>query len=214
MAKRRGGLTREAITEAAMSLLDADGVPAFTMRRLAAALGVDPMAIYHHVPGKQALFHDVVERLLQAWQLPEQGGSWQAQVTGLCQAFRSLGHAHPGAFMVYAVHEQWPVHELDVHELLYRTLHDAGFDKAATVQAARLLLAYAENFVWYKLTGWTGPHTKEERTALSAALDDGTHPMTAAHYDAIVGTDGDAEFAFGLDVLIRGLEARAAAAKP
>src|SRR5262245_9635166 len=48
-------LTRERILAAAMRLADEQGIASLSMRRLAADLGVDPMAIYHHLPGKAAV---------------------------------------------------------------------------------------------------------------------------------------------------------------
>ena len=47
-------LTRERILDAALRLVDEQGMAALSMRRLAAELGVDPMALYHHLPGKAA----------------------------------------------------------------------------------------------------------------------------------------------------------------
>ena len=55
------GLTREQIVAAAITLLDAEGVDSFSMRRLGAALGADPMSIYHNIPTKAALFDAVVD---------------------------------------------------------------------------------------------------------------------------------------------------------
>src|SRR5271157_1026364 len=48
-------LTREKIVKAAVRIVDRDGLAALSMRRLGAALGVDPMAIYYHLPNKAAL---------------------------------------------------------------------------------------------------------------------------------------------------------------
>ena len=48
-------LNRERILSAALELVDANGVAALSMRRLATKLGVDPMALYRHIPDKAAL---------------------------------------------------------------------------------------------------------------------------------------------------------------
>ena len=58
MAKRER-LTREKIIEAAMEMLDREGEKGFSMRKLAADLGVDPMAIYHHHSSRRTLIHEV-----------------------------------------------------------------------------------------------------------------------------------------------------------
>ena len=52
---RRTPLSRERILEEALRLVDEEGLRALTMRALGKRLGVDPMSVYNHVPGKAAL---------------------------------------------------------------------------------------------------------------------------------------------------------------
>src|SRR5512146_2732193 len=69
MTPRKKGaeqLTRERITEAAMRIIDEDGVDALSMRRLGSELGVNPMAAYHYVPNKAALYDLVLDAVLGA----------------------------------------------------------------------------------------------------------------------------------------------------
>jgi AcrR family transcriptional regulator len=54
-------LSREAILQAALRIVDDEGLDAMTMRRLAATLGVNPMSIYHHLPNKAAVFAGLAE---------------------------------------------------------------------------------------------------------------------------------------------------------
>ena len=57
-------LTREKIVKAAMRIVDTEGLAALSMRHLGAALGVDPMAIYYHLPNKAALYDAIVEAVM------------------------------------------------------------------------------------------------------------------------------------------------------
>ena len=52
----RPALSREYILHTALRIVDRDGPDKLTMRRLGAELGVDPMAVYHYLPNKAALF--------------------------------------------------------------------------------------------------------------------------------------------------------------
>lgn len=61
--RRARPLTREEIVDAALRIVDSDGLAALTMRRLGADLGVEAMTLYHHVPSKEALLDLVVERM-------------------------------------------------------------------------------------------------------------------------------------------------------
>lgn len=60
---RGQGVTREAILDAALALLDEDGDAGLTMRSLAARLGVTPMSLYHHVTDRAGLLRALSDRL-------------------------------------------------------------------------------------------------------------------------------------------------------
>ncbi|NCD21284.1 MAG: TetR family transcriptional regulator, partial [Actinobacteria bacterium] len=60
-AHGREPLTRERVLAGALRLADEIGAEALTIRRLAAALGVKPMTIYHHVPGKEQILDGIVD---------------------------------------------------------------------------------------------------------------------------------------------------------
>jgi len=203
---QRGSLSRERIVAAAMHMLDADGEAKFSMRRLAAELGVDPMALYHHIPNRAALMREVVDALLAECDLPAPSGSWQDRVRALCHAFRRLAHRHPGAFPVYALFQEWVPSEHRLHEALYAALKAGGFSPETMVRGARLLLAYTETFAWEEITKWIAPYSGEDRAELIESLATGDYPLTMSLVDRIADVDPEAEFAFGLDVVIRGLE--------
>jgi TetR/AcrR family tetracycline transcriptional repressor len=73
----REPLTRVRIIEAALEIIDDEGLGALNMRRLAAAVGVKPMSLYHHVPNKDSILDAVAECIAEA-ALGDHG----AQVTG------------------------------------------------------------------------------------------------------------------------------------
>jgi len=54
--------TAERIAEIALKLLEEEGENAVSMRRVAQAVGITPMAIYHHFPNREALLNFVVDR--------------------------------------------------------------------------------------------------------------------------------------------------------
>jgi TetR/AcrR family tetracycline transcriptional repressor len=65
------------------------------MRRLAAELGVDPMAIYYHLPGKRAVLSGLIEDVFAELRVPSAGGTWRDRVRGWARAYRDLARAHP-----------------------------------------------------------------------------------------------------------------------
>ncbi|MCO6006949.1 TetR family transcriptional regulator [Actinoallomurus purpureus] len=89
-------LTKDGIYAAALRLIDADGVEALTMRKLAAVLDANPMSLYHHVKNKDALLRGVAEHVGSQFRTPEQEDlPWQGRLRQLALDFRALAHHHP-----------------------------------------------------------------------------------------------------------------------
>jgi AcrR family transcriptional regulator len=55
-------MTSERIAEAALSILEAEGPEAVSMRGVADAVGIIPMAIYHHFPTRKSLLDSITDR--------------------------------------------------------------------------------------------------------------------------------------------------------
>ncbi len=90
---------------AAVRIVDTDGLAALSMRRLGAALGVDPMAIYYHLPNKAALYDAIVEAVMAEMDVGPVRGTDLAPVDQLRQMARSYRDAllaHPNAIAVAA----------------------------------------------------------------------------------------------------------------
>ena len=204
---KKSNLNAERIVAAAIELLDREGHRNFSMRKLASQFGVDPMAIYYHIPNRAALMYQVVERVVGECELPNEMASWQDTCRAICVGFRRLAHRHPGVIQVFDDFEDWIPGEHRIFEALHRALRSGEFDDRKTVRAARLLFAYTENFCAWELNDWIAPFTPEMRSELGDSLAQGDFPMTTQLVDEIVDVDADAEFDFGLAVMIRGLEA-------
>lgn len=95
------GLDRDRIVEAAMRLLDAEGLGKFSMRRLAAKLGVSAMSVYWYVDNKDDLLELVLDAVSGEVDLPEQddgsGGDWRDDLRRIAWGFRRVLVAHPWA---------------------------------------------------------------------------------------------------------------------
>ena len=76
---RAAGLSRDQVLDAAMALVDAEGVDQLTIRRLATTLGVAVTAIYWHVGDKQALLDGLVDRIIDRFAAVSARGSGPEQ---------------------------------------------------------------------------------------------------------------------------------------
>ncbi len=93
-APARQALTVEAIVSAALDLIEAGGEGGLSMRRLGADLGVDPMAVYHHIENRDTLIALMLERVLAELPAPAPGLSWDERVRTLADDYRRLVIAH------------------------------------------------------------------------------------------------------------------------
>ena len=79
MAKTRPPLTRDRILDAAIRLADEGGLESVSMRKVGHALGVEAMSLYNHVANKDDLLDGMVERVIDEFELPDDG-DWEHAV--------------------------------------------------------------------------------------------------------------------------------------
>jgi AcrR family transcriptional regulator len=150
-AARPAGLDRERILQAAVDYIDAHGLAALTMRRLGASLGVEAMALYRYVPGREDLLDGVVERVIETLFDNEDGDDlyieeptgWQDYLMRLGHGVRRIALAHPSVFPLIASRPPaapWvrpPLRSLRLVESFLSTLTEGGFSDQAAVAAYR-----------------------------------------------------------------------------
>src|ERR1700722_10285679 len=90
-----GRSTRDAGLAAALQIIHRDGAGALSMRRLARALGRDPMILYRHAPNKAALLDGVAETVLAQLDVDPSDPDWAGQLRAVARSYRALALAHP-----------------------------------------------------------------------------------------------------------------------
>jgi TetR/AcrR family tetracycline transcriptional repressor len=139
IVKTHHGLSTERVVDAALLLADQGGIESLTIRRLAAALGVTPMAIYRHVRHKDHLFDLMVDRLLEGmvYTATESRG-WQERLRNLAASLLAVLEAHPSApFLLSRPFDS--VLALRLSEALLEILHGAGFDARMSVRLLQVV---------------------------------------------------------------------------
>src|SRR5580658_7401701 len=99
----RAGLSRGLVLDAAVALVDRDGLDGLSMRKLGAALGVEAMTLYHYLPDKAALLDGLVEWVLERSAVAPAAESipWDETLRRYAQALRSTLLAHPGVLPLF-----------------------------------------------------------------------------------------------------------------
>ena len=126
MPKTGESLTRQRVLEAALRLIDQEGLEGFSMRKLGAMLGVEAMALYNHVENKQALFDGVIELLIVQGPYPEQfAGTPREELWAFAHAFRDVLRAHPRVLPLVATSPLRTQASLAILDRLLATIHRA-----------------------------------------------------------------------------------------
>lgn len=146
-------LSRERVVLAALEFIDEQGLAGLTMRRLGERLGVEAMALYRYVPGREAMLDAVVQDMMSQLQndpevLRRPRDGWQDFVQRLAHGVRRVALAHPRAFPLVASRPPeapWlrpPLRNLDWVETFLTGMQDEGFDDAACAGAYRAFTSF------------------------------------------------------------------------
>jgi TetR/AcrR family transcriptional regulator, tetracycline repressor protein len=202
----RRPLSRRRVLEAAVRFVDREGLGSLTMRRLGAELGVEAMSLYNHVPNKGALLDGMVEVLLGEVEIPPRSKDWEERVRDGYRAFRRLAHEHLNVFPLLV---ERPPETLDgawlVEEFL-QTLREAGFGAEEALHVFRSLSSYTFGYAMAEIRGFA---LEPDGSRLGArALSPEEFPNLCELGPRLESVNHDAEFEFGLDLLLSGLRDR------
>jgi AcrR family transcriptional regulator len=207
----RTPLSRAAITDAAMRIVDAEGLDGLSMRRLAEELQTGPASLYAHVSGKPELLQLLIDRVAGDVVAPEPDPErWDEQLKEFARAFRAALTAHrdlAGASLANIPTGPNAMRSIDG---LLGILRAAGLPPRVIAFAADLLPQFLtvdayEGSLFAQRMEREPEYFAALRTYFESLPAD-RYPNVAALVDELMAEgDGDARFEFGLDVIVRGL---------
>jgi AcrR family transcriptional regulator len=215
---RTRALTLDAIAEAALRVVDTEGLEAMTMRRVAQELGTGAASLYAYVENKERLTELVIDRALGELDPPPLGdGPWQEQLKQGLREVRALFARHRD--LARASFARIPLGEnaLRASEWMIATLRRGDLPTEVIAYACDLLPLYV-TAIAYEESVYAGEQVSPEQLteyvgemrAYFESLPVSRFPNVVAFAAALTaGAQGDERFEFGLDVLIAGLAAMA-----
>ena len=197
-------LSRERIVEAAITLLDAEGIEALTMRRLADRVGSGVMSLYWHVDNKEDVFELALDSVLAYRELTRKASAsnWRDEVVHLLGDWRACLLTHPWAALLMPSRVLGP-NSLGRLEALARILSGAGVPDSELNVAIWSLWNYVMGAT---VTRANFDRSEEDRRAAQQHLARlGEHYPTIAASCLLMDSDWDGTFRKGLDRLLDGL---------
>jgi AcrR family transcriptional regulator len=209
----RAGLSPERVRDAALKLIDRDGVDGFSMRKLAAELGVEAMSLYRHAPSRDAILDGVIDEVAAGVVLDPASPDWRAQVRLFAVGLREQLVTHPNVFRLVLVRPlttPLPLRGpavLRATEPLLDVLSRGGLTPVAAAAAYRRVIAFVMGRVLVELRPIAVDPDEPE-----PALRLGLHHLPALEYphlreevEHLTLFDGEAEFRAGLEALVASL---------
>ncbi len=197
--------------EAAVTLADETGLERFSMRGLAQELGVVPMALYKHVANKDQLLDGMVDLVFGEIQLPpEEDLDWRSAMRRRALSAREALRRHPWAIGMMESRAPGPAN-LRNHDAVMGCLRRAGFPFEQAIHAYSVQDAYIYGSALQERdlaldTPDSAGEAAQRRAKTVDALEDYPHLLEITSRLPESGYDSAAEFAWGLDLILEGLE--------
>jgi len=218
---RRRGLTLERICEAALAILDREGLGELTMRRLADELGTGPASLYRHIASREELLVELADRLIGELPVPDDSLGWRDSVEQLAHDLRQVLLAHGGVVLLITNGPLLGPNSMRLREMFWRVMDRDGCEPQFAVQTYFTVIHFVVCSALFGAsatrkgnTAWE--NSRRNGSGLAALLD-----VLPAHlYPTVLKfseygdrPDPEYDFNFALRALLDGLE-RAAGAGP
>ncbi len=207
----RAVLTAERVISGAVELADEIGIDAMTIRKLADAIGVRPMTIYHHVPNKEAIIDGMVDHVFDEIDLPPGDLDWRSAILVRSRSMRAVLASHPWASPLMETRTTPGMATLRHHDAVLGCFRRAGFSLPLTGHAYAVLDAFLYGFA---LQEATLPATGgDEMHDLAGSIADMMPTDLLPHLAEFTvehvlqpGYDFGKEFDIGIELILDGLQ--------
>ncbi|MEU5864178.1 TetR/AcrR family transcriptional regulator [Nonomuraea sp. NPDC047529] len=218
----RRQLSQDLIVETGLRVLDAEGLDALSMRRVAQELDTGPASLYAHVANKEELLELVYDRVLGEIRLPERDpGRWKDQLRAYALEVYRVLNKHAEVARAALANIPTGENSLRTGEFVYGLMVEAGMPpREAALCLDRLSLyligdAYEGSVHISRLRASDMSTPEEYFTAFATQIADyyralprDRFPYLVEHIDDLIAADGEERFRYGLELLLDGIESR------
>ena len=193
--KKAPELSEETIRDAALRVIDDEGLDGFSTRKLGRALGCEAMAIYWYYPSKDALLDAVVDTLMAGVAAAVTSkADWIDILRAVAHAYRKVAHDHPKAFPLLATRRFASEGTYAFMEQLFALAREQGISDRVTARYYRVVSAYCSGFALNELAAAPPSAALRRRFARVEAVSKWLEPKYL-----------DEMFSFGLELQLAAL---------
>jgi AcrR family transcriptional regulator len=209
--QQRAPLSRDRVLRAAMTVADAGGIGALTIRTLAQELGVKPMSVYHYVANKDEILDAIVDIVFSEIELPEVGADWRTEMRRRANSARRVLREHHWAIALLQSRLNPGPATLRHHNAFIGTLRAAGFSVVDTAHAFAMIDSYVYGFALSEAAlPIHGPESVADtaQSMMDQFFDPAAYPhlLEFTHQHVMLPTyDFGLEFEYGLDLILEAL---------
>ena len=204
-------LTRDAIAQAGLRLLDTGGIEAITTRALAAELGVRSPTLYWHVKSKQEILRAMAVLMsteaAASVTAADRRAPWEQCLASWAHALRAAMLKHRDGARVFAGSFAADPATFDVTESGLQALQEAGVPPELAAQCIILLRHFVVGFCLEEqaLTELRYSEDPDRLNELTAAVDPTRFPLTTQALPTILGTDQEQRFQLAMRITLSGI---------
>ena len=205
-ARGRPAIPRERIIAAALELVDADGADALSMRTLAQRMESGTATLYRHFQSRAQLVGEVADLVIGQADFvgsDQQAGDWQRDCADFANAMYAALSEHPNVAQLMLEHTPVGPNAMALREAALSMFLANGFspEMAARTYAtvSRFVLGFAMQL------SERNDSRADQDSATFHGVDVSRFPATLAVADSMP-VPLDEEFAFGLELIVKGLE--------
>jgi AcrR family transcriptional regulator len=210
-AEARAPLTRERVLRAAIGLADEAGIESLSMRKLGQELGVEAMSLYNHVANKDDILNAIVDMVVSEIEPPSREADWKTALRQSAKSAYEVLLRHPWAASLILSGSGASQARFRYMDALLGTLRQAGFSAEMTDHAYHALDSHIMGFTLWVVGMNLGSDDDLAALATNVLRDfpRDQMPHLAEHIEQHLkprDPDDEGEFAFGLDLILDGLE--------
>jgi len=206
----RPPLNRNRILAAAVEIADERGVGAVTMRAVASKLGVEAMSLYNHVANKDDILDGMVDFVVEQIDLPQDVDHWREAMRRRAVSAHQVFGCHPWVPVLLDSRETSGPSGLRYFDWVLGTLMRAGFSMEDAARVFSLLDSYIYGFgiQQFNFSADSDASPEERAETLLAFIPAEQYPYLhrMASHAMQAGYDAEADFDFGLEIILGGLE--------